>query len=278
MVKSDALLLFIGNCIAADPDKWGIMLTTKHGKKGVQTKFIDFLTKHANPLTNGKSTSTETLSKWIKAGLEVGADEAKRRTDGENSGRGAANGSMPELCSVWCDLDNIRKKIETDKPSTDRYNTAPEHLLAPEHLRGKVQLIMDDSPMLPCGREERAAGSEMREDAISFVAEQRERVRKENPESKEHLRGKKMREEPATSSSIDPTDAMIQSYIAMETARCQADIRAQKIVEMNSYVEALKNPNINAATRATMEMLLAAVTKDLHQQPAAADISGPIPG
>ena len=44
MVKSDALLLFIGNCIAADPGKWGIMLTSKHGKKGVQQKLSDFLT------------------------------------------------------------------------------------------------------------------------------------------------------------------------------------------------------------------------------------------
>ena len=69
----------------------------------------------------------------------------------------------------------------------DKYNTRPEH------LRGKVQLIMDDYPSLPCGREERAAGSEMREDAISTVAEHLERVRKENSESKEHLRRKKMR-------------------------------------------------------------------------------------
>ena len=87
---------------------------------------------------------------------------------------------MPEFYSVGCDLEDIRRILETEKPSTDRCNTPPHH------LRGKVQLIMDDSPSLPCGREERAAGSGMRKDAISIVAEHRERVRKENPESKEH--------------------------------------------------------------------------------------------
>ena len=110
MVKSDALLLFIGNCIAADPGKWGIMLTSKHGKKGVQQKFIDLLTMHVNPLANGKSTSPETR------GLDACADEAKRRTARENSGRSAANGSVPEFYSVWCDLEDIRKNSRLNSP------------------------------------------------------------------------------------------------------------------------------------------------------------------
>ena len=82
MVKSDALLLFIGNCIAADPDKWGIMLTTKHGKNGAQTKFIDFLTKHC------KSPYQWQVNLWGDS-FQVEPMEA----------RGAANGSMPDLCS-----------------------------------------------------------------------------------------------------------------------------------------------------------------------------------
>ena len=98
LAKSDVLLLFIGNEIPADQDKWGIMLTSKHGKKEVKQKFIDFLRKHASPITSGKSTSSdsspETLFKRIRSGLEAGALESKRRTDRENSGRCAANGSV----------------------------------------------------------------------------------------------------------------------------------------------------------------------------------------
>ena len=83
MVKSDALLLFIGNCIAADPDKWGIMLTTKHGKNGAQTKFIDFLTKHCK-------SPYQWQVNLCRDSFQVEPMEA----------RGAANGSMPDLCSV----------------------------------------------------------------------------------------------------------------------------------------------------------------------------------
>ena len=72
----------------------------------------------------------------------------------------------------------------------------------------------------------------MREHTILIVAGHRERVHKENQESKEHLCRKKMREEPAKNSSIDPTDSMIQSYITVETARDQSDLRAQKVAKM----------------------------------------------
>ena len=115
LAKSDVLLLFIGNEIPADQDKWGIMLTSKHGKKGVQQKFIDLLTMHVNPLANGKSTSPETR------GLDACADEAKRRTARENSGRSAANGSVPEFYSEWCDLEDIRKNSRLrSHPQTDK--------------------------------------------------------------------------------------------------------------------------------------------------------------
>ena len=75
---------------------------------------------------------------------------------------------------------------------------------------------------------------------------------------------------------------MIQSCIAMETVRGSA-----KVAEMNSYVQALINPNISAATKARIEVLLASsstVTDEIGKMQAAAAAtpsaatSGPIPG
>ena len=68
MKISEDLSCFIAKCIIADPEKWGLMLTTAHGESAVQRKFIQFLTDHPNALTHGKSTTCETLSRWIKAG------------------------------------------------------------------------------------------------------------------------------------------------------------------------------------------------------------------
>ena len=94
-------------------------------------------------------------------------------------------------------------------------------------------------------------------------------MRKENPESKEHHRRKKMQEEPAQNSSFDPTDIMIQSYIAIETARGQSDLWAQKVAEMNSYVQAFINPraNISAVTKARVKVLLATIRLQLQLHP-----------
>jgi len=57
MKISEDLSCFIAKCIIADPETWGIMLTSSHGKSNVQKKFIQFLSEHPNPLTNGKSTT-----------------------------------------------------------------------------------------------------------------------------------------------------------------------------------------------------------------------------
>ena len=89
MVFNDDLLIFIAQCILADLETLGIMLTNMHGKASIQRKFINFLSNHNNPLTRGKSTTTETVSKWIKSGLERADAETKRRATGMASGRGA---------------------------------------------------------------------------------------------------------------------------------------------------------------------------------------------
>jgi hypothetical protein len=76
---------------------------------------------------------------------------------------------MPEVDKAWFELMEFWNEYPSlkEKPATDRYTTMPEHPL------GKVDLKKDDSPLLPCGREEKVAGDKQREASISMLAEQR---------------------------------------------------------------------------------------------------------
>jgi hypothetical protein len=63
MVLTDDLLTFLGETIQGDPDSWGIMLTKSWGKGNVQLKLIQHLAKHTNLLTQGKTSTVETVPK-----------------------------------------------------------------------------------------------------------------------------------------------------------------------------------------------------------------------
>ncbi len=54
MVINDDWLTFTAHGIMADLDRWGIMLTSMHGKASFQRKFIAILSNHQNSLTQGK--------------------------------------------------------------------------------------------------------------------------------------------------------------------------------------------------------------------------------
>ena len=53
MVGTDALYIFLASQIEGDPDKWGVLLTNKHGKIKVANTFIAHLSQHTNQLTKG---------------------------------------------------------------------------------------------------------------------------------------------------------------------------------------------------------------------------------
>ena len=124
---------------------------------------------------------------------------------------------------------------------------------------------------------ERAAGSEMRKDAISIVAEHRERVHKVNSKSKEHLRGKKMRGNQLRIllSTKLTHDTKLHSNGNSAGPRGQSDFRAQRVAEMNSSVQALINPNISSATKVRIELLLPATVTDEIDKMQAADAASP---
>jgi hypothetical protein len=122
MVRSDPLLIFIAQMIEGDPDTWGVLLTRKHGKNRVADGFIEFLSSRTNPLTNGKTFTTETISKWIKYGMERAEAETQRRATAATSGR---NEQPPEIDKAWFNLMEFWTEYLKDKPATSRYNTPP---------------------------------------------------------------------------------------------------------------------------------------------------------
>ncbi len=114
---------------------------------------------------------------------------------------------------AWFELMELWNEFLKEKPATDRYTTPPEH------LRGKVELKKDDSPLLPCGREEKAAGDKQREAAISMLAEQRDGAHKEKPESKNHLKPKRLKVSPDEAQCCMGADTQImEAFITMEMA------------------------------------------------------------
>jgi hypothetical protein len=120
MVINNDLLTFIAKCIQSDPDKWGVLLTIKHGKTGIANKYVKFLSEHPNPLTHGKTAAPTTVSSWIKRGKDKAEEETVSRATGNASGRGAPTGSVPEVDKAWFELMEVRIEYLKEKPATDR--------------------------------------------------------------------------------------------------------------------------------------------------------------
>ena len=254
MVLNDDLLIFLGEVIQGDPDAWGIMLDkAKRGKSSVQLKLISYLSKHSNPLTHGRTSTTETVSKWIGAGLELADKEAGRRADGGVAGRQMPNDQIPKPQRVWYELVQYFAEWQRAQPTTSRYTTPPAH------LKGKVELKFDDSPALPNGREEKTAGVELREQAVAKVAADRDAKRKDSPDSKEHLHPKRGKQEPVAESG---SDAFMQMYVAcevdrnkIEAQRAKQEILTAKTEQLNKFVQMLANPNLPEESKAVIARL-----------------------
>ena len=203
MRDSDPLLLLVGKLIHRDLDAWGIMLTTNHGEQGVQIMFAKYLSQYDDKLTKGKrEPSTETLSNWIKRGLGIAEEEAKRRETDAAAGR--SSGPPSEVAKVWYDLMDFWNGDSEVQPSTDRYKTPPDH------LKGKVELLHDENAAMPF--ESAEAKAKMREEAIAQNGEQRDAGRMEKgPDSiSEYLHPRRMRTESEESSF--GSDALLLSY------------------------------------------------------------------
>ena len=261
MVQTDPLLTFVGETIHGDPDAWGVLLTTARGKSSVQRKFINHLSKLPHPLTNGRTSTPESVTNWVKAGLARAQAETERRANSAAAGRGIPTDSVDRLDRVWFDLVQFYNDYLKSKPTTDRYTTPPDH------LKGKVQLKYDDSALMPCGREEKATGEKMREEAIAKVAEQRDEDRQEDSKSKRHLHpigAKRMRAESSSVAPVSNSDAFMQAYISSEADRSKQEIRSAKTAELNSYLAMLASPHLPDESKVNIRKLFNSVTKELE--------------
>ena len=145
MVASDPLYIFVASMIEGDPDKWGVLLTNKHGKVKIAMEFIVHLSQHTNPLTRGKTSTSETLAKWIKHGRSRAEAETTRRATAAASGRSE---DVAEVDTVWFKVMQTYAEYLKDKPANARYTTPPEH------LKGLVALEYDKSALMRVGRED----------------------------------------------------------------------------------------------------------------------------
>jgi hypothetical protein len=120
----------------------------------------------------------------------------------------------------------------------------------------------------------------MREAAISVVAEER----KANPGSKEHLRPRKMTQEPAQGNQMD---GVFMAYMNAEQERNRDEAkaakerafqesRAAKHAELKSYRELLTCPELAPDSKVTITRLISGLIAELAalQNPAAAGGEG----
>jgi hypothetical protein len=127
LVKSDALMQYLGLVIAADLNTWHLVLAGKgkNGKGRCSSDLARFISNSDHELCRGRSTTAETIVSWVNAGKEVAEKEESRRAQEEsNNGRihaedqgGAVAVSVPPYASLWCELMRAYREY-TNAPTT----------------------------------------------------------------------------------------------------------------------------------------------------------------
>ena len=253
------------------------MLTKQHGKNQVAKRFISHLSQPSEPLTNGKTSTPETISKWVKYGNERAEAETTRRANASVSGRSEA---VPEVDKVWFQLMQSWSDFNKDKPSTSRYTTPPAHLV------GKVALEYDKSAMMRIGREEKAAGDAIRDEAIETVAVARDSGREEKgPDNREHLKPRPRGQVAAAGAApANGSESFMKNYVELEMKRFQLeeqrakmDFRNAKLEEVKLYGTMLSGSNLDAAARARVTLLFITAIEKLQEmnQPGPGGDGGP---
>ncbi len=111
MVKSDAMVHYLGSVIAADLNEWHLVLAGKgkHGKGNCSNDLAKFLSNSEHELCRGKSTTSDTVLVWVNLGKEAAEKEEIRRTQEASNGNnfhstGSDAQSIPPYASIWCAL------------------------------------------------------------------------------------------------------------------------------------------------------------------------------
>ncbi len=127
LVKSDALMQYLGLVIAADLNTWHLVLAGKGkgGKGRCSTELAKFISNSDHELCRGRSTTAETVATWVNAGKEAAEKEESRRAqEALNNGRipgddqgSAVAMSIPPYASLWCELMRAYREF-TNAPAT----------------------------------------------------------------------------------------------------------------------------------------------------------------
>jgi hypothetical protein len=255
------------------------------GKGDAVEDIIKFLSVHQHDLLRGKSTTSETLNKWITECKKLADAEQARRDEIEAKGRGAQEiESIPRHITIWCDLMSDYEENYGKKSANATKATSTSRYAIPDHIRALgIELQKSDSSFLPrhSTKEQTRIGQKDREEAISRIREIKKRVASEPLESistygsidtrggKPYLRPNSLQKE--GNDSRDKLLSVMVNFFDAETrntaaaaaaaaAAASAQLRKEKSQELKGYVDSLAaNPDLAS----TYTPLIKAVSQEI---------------
>jgi hypothetical protein len=132
--------------------------------------------------------------------------------------------------------------------------------------------------MLPCGREEKAAGDKHRDEAVEKVAEARDTGRAEKgTDNKDHLKPKRPRNDREAAPTGSGDDAL-SVYVAMESKRNDkemfVEMRKAKVEELKGYASMLSNPHLPSESKVAIQEFFNGVAIELQAMSRGAGAGG----
>jgi len=166
LLLSDGLRLYIANTLTSflesdvidEEETPKIKNLDKKGSCGrnrAAARLIEFKEKSERPLLVDRTTSIETLTKWIDECVQIGRRECEREARDAEKGRNSADCDIPQHFIAWSYLMKPFDSGMEKAVKTTRYNQVPDHLQGTG-----VALIKCDLVFVPC-----SVGAE-REDLI----------------------------------------------------------------------------------------------------------------
>ena len=139
LLLSDGIRLYIANTLTTflesddigEEDGLIIKILDKKGSRGrpkAAARLIEFMEKSDNPLLVDRTTSGETLTKWIDECVQIGRQECERQASDAEKGRNSADSDIPQHVIAW---SYLMKQFDSEKEKavkTTRYNRVPDHL------------------------------------------------------------------------------------------------------------------------------------------------------
>ena len=236
-----------------------------HGRPRAAARFIMLLHESENPLLLDRTTSAETLTKWIDECVKASRDEIEREKCDAEKGRNSLEESIPTWLSAWVYLIKEFDKGKDTEVKTTRYNRVPDHLVGTG-----VALIHCDSSFLPgsvgvgAGKDDlKKAQAQIAASKAAALAQSAQEASTATGKTREHLepKGKRFRaqSEGADFERKNSVQAM-EKLVSLKAEKAVTDQGTAEINMLNqqliTYTTALSNPNLPDAVKQNFVVML----------------------